>query len=646
MPRARRERVLAGFLKPVAILLFLVAFFVFYNAYLVDKSLEILNISLEETVNAQSAASIEDVSMLLRNALLNEVSKPDLDLTSITALDLASTIANESQSLHQLKTSQAAIQMVVKKKTDARFFLLQWLDRINHEMQRIFFFVEKMVMRLVKGAIEKPKPMVRYDLVRQAKELERSGSLEEARKAYAEFIGLNRGAEGIGLIITRLAFVEMKLGRYEEAKNSLAGVTSASNSTEIKVARNLKLQIDKLEKLQKERVEFTKRMASIQDPQELQQAYYQLGLMSMELYDLKGSQEALKKSIDLDPTSETADKARFNLGFAYKMASQIKESADIFTALSQKAVSSDYQTASAIQLASTKQLSGDFVGAAKLLEEVSKTSTSAVTAVMTQYGAGYVYLYNLNDLKQSQEAFEAAKRLAARDKNARIIEIQRYETVPLREYAFDLFEHGKFPEAKDAFMTVLKTDKNDAWSHSGLALIYQLEGDRQKAAEFAERGYKIEPDYYTTAALAYVEEQLEHLDRAVELNKRSIKDKSDYLYPYYNLGHIYLTQEKYQLAMNILKQGRELAVKLGKKFPLLQTNLGYSYFHLQEFDKAIEMFNEAIKIDPNLVDAWYDRALVYEEKGDKVSYERDMKRAFTLNPQFKDIKDRIAKQAA
>ena len=67
MARQQKNRLMGGFLKPVTILLFLVAFFVFYNAYLVDKSLEILNVSLEETANAQSATSVEAVSILLKS---------------------------------------------------------------------------------------------------------------------------------------------------------------------------------------------------------------------------------------------------------------------------------------------------------------------------------------------------------------------------------------------------------------------------------------------------------------------------------------------------------------------------------------------------------------------------------------------------
>ena len=111
------------------------------------------------------------------------------------------------------------------------------------------------------------------------------------------------------------------------------------------------------------------------------------------------------------------------------------------------------------------------------------------------------------------------------------------------------------------------------------------------------------------------------------------------------MGHIYITEEKYKEATDILKKGRDLAMKLGRNFALLQNNLGFSYYHLRQYDKAIKMFDEAIKIDPGLVEAWYNRALVYEEMGDADNYRRDIEQAYKINPKYKDLKSRINQAA-
>jgi len=192
----------------------------------------------------------------------------------------------------------------------------------------------------------------------------------------------------------------------------------------------------------------------------------------------------------------------------------------------------------------------------------------------------------------------------------------------------------------------LKTDEDDSWSYAGLGMIYLLEGERKKGYEMANRAYTINPDYYTSSALAYVEEKIGDPERAIQLNKKSIKLNSDYLYPYYNLGHVYIAEKKFKAAADILKKGRNLSIKLGLNFPLLPNNLGLSYYHLGENEKAIEMFNEAIKFAPTLADAWYNRALTYEKMGDKDKYLRDIRVVYRLNPKYKDIEERVHKKAA
>jgi len=158
--------------------------------------------------------------------------------------------------------------------------------------------------------------------------------------------------------------------------------------------------------------------------------------------------------------------------------------------------------------------------------------------------------------------------------------------------------------------------------------------------------FELQPDYYTASALAYVEEQKENLEEAIERNKESIKLKTEYLYPYYNLGHVYMTQEKYEDAIDILKQGRELAIDLDVHFPLLQNNLGYSYSQLKNYDEAIEMFSEAILLDETLTEAWYNRSLAHEYLGNISAYRADLGKVHELKPGYKDVKERRSRLAA
>ncbi len=648
--KVRTQKLARNILQPVFILLILVAFFVSYNVYLVDNSIETLKFSLEETATAQSPIAAEGVSLLLSNALISETPQKIADFKTFNILDFAASVAGEADSTRQLKSAGFAIEEVLAEKEKKRFVVLRWLDTANRYVQRFFYAVKQFFSSLFKKKQTKPIAIVKPELMREAKVLEKKGDFEGAKTAYEEFLLLNESVEGISFMQTRLAFIFMKLGNYAQANDLLSKILdSAANKTEVRIAENLKDQIKRMESLAGKRNQLEEEIKTITKVEDLQEAYFEVGRMNTELYDLKKAQEAFKKTIDLAPDSEIAQTARFNLGFAYKVANNIKASEEVFLKLSKGPVPNVLQVASSIQVASVKKIAKKFREAAQILETVSAEAEDVVTAAIAQFEAGYVYLFNLNDVKKAQEAFDRVSELQARNPNMRLLDTGHVGGVgqsALREYAFVMFEKGDFEKAKDAFETILKTDEDDSWSYAGLGMIYLLEGERKKGYEMANRAYTINPDYYTSSALAYVEEKIGDPERAIQLNKKSIKLNSDYLYPYYNLGHVYIAEKKFKAAADILKKGRNLSIKLGLNFPLLPNNLGLSYYHLGENEKAIEMFNEAIKFAPTLADAWYNRALTYEKMGDKDKYLRDIRVVYRLNPKYKDIEERVHKKAA
>jgi len=56
---------------------------------------------------------------------------------------------------------------------------------------------------------------------------------------------------------------------------------------------------------------------------------------------------------------------------------------------------------------------------------------------------------------------------------------------------------------------------------------------------------------------------------------------------------------------------------------------------LGQFDKALTLMNQVIKLAPDVAEAYYNRACIYCIKGDKSKALVDLKKAFSMNPQFK-----------
>jgi len=64
---------------------------------------------------------------------------------------------------------------------------------------------------------------------------------------------------------------------------------------------------------------------------------------------------------------------------------------------------------------------------------------------------------------------------------------------------------------------------------------------------------------------------------------------------------------------------------------LAYINRGVSYFHTEEYDKAIGDDTEAIRLNPSDADAYYNRGLAYKSQGKRRKAKADFARADHLN---------------
>jgi tetratricopeptide (TPR) repeat protein len=60
---------------------------------------------------------------------------------------------------------------------------------------------------------------------------------------------------------------------------------------------------------------------------------------------------------------------------------------------------------------------------------------------------------------------------------------------------------------------------------------------------------------------------------------------------------------------------------------LAYINRGVSYFHTQQYDKAIDDYTKAIHLNPNNADAYYNRGVSYQSKGKLRKAKADFRKA-------------------
>lgn len=752
------------FLIPLGILAAVVIFFLSYNIYLVDNSLEDLKFALNETAKAQTIAETGKLGVLLDDVLINEVSSLKLNSDNVTNLEFAKNLVSKGGMNTQLNDIDFLLNKLVKDKEKKRGAMLLAFDRMNEDLKRLSRFVTK---QLPAGAVS-PKAFKTADkidtsLLSQAKDFEAKWQLKEAISAYEEFITKYPAYQQMRVVKIQLADAYFKSGNQREAKRLYEKLVAESpQSSEAKLAEVLLVKVNDRTKRQSEKekinsviskllqsgpftkdyneldavesqiegfnnetqglianiakdvdtaakvvileadlsmldkarsfeegwmlkeaqaayeefiakypqykklaavklllcgvylksmqydklfsyyegiirdypysdeANLAKRLAAmtkdiisahqrrqtlveniskIKLTPELAQAYYNLGMMDIYLFDLKGAQAAFKKVIALAPNTDLARRAEFNLGWAYKFGGKFNEGITTFSRLTIKYPKDRLSLDSAYQIADSFYKSGRFREAAMNYENFTEKFADSPAAALAQLQTGYTYLYNLHDPLKASEAF---KKLKAKYPQTDTTDYSSGRLMPssersYRDYGFILLKDGKILQAKEAFKKAITINREDAWAYSGLGIAETLLILFDEGITSAKEGVKKSPDGYTPAALGFTYDTKENYLQSIEEYKKAIEKNPDYAEAHYNLGRNYIMMGWYDLAIQEFKE----AVRSNPMFAEAHINLGYAYWYKGRLVESEFEFKTAISYNKDLIESHYNLGLLY-----------------------------------
>lgn len=96
---------------------------------------------------------------------------------------------------------------------------------------------------------------------------------------------------------------------------------------------------------------------------------------------------------------------------------------------------------------------------------------------------------------------------------------------------------------------------------------------------------------------------------AIYLLQKSISLDPKYYKAYYNLGNLYLKDNKYNSAITNYK----LCLRYNRDFAYAWYNLGNAYFGLEDYKKAKSAYLKAISLKNNKPDFYYNLTLTYKK---------------------------------
>lgn len=115
-------------------------------------------------------------------------------------------------------------------------------------------------------------------------------------------------------------------------------------------------------------------------------------------------------------------------------------------------------------------------------------------------------------------------------------------------------------------------------------------------------------------------------------------DRTETAGTHINRGILYLRAENYDKAFDDFQS----ALKIVPNMPEAYVNRGNVFFHRRDYNAALADYTAAINGNTKqLYAAYYNRGLVHERMGNKAAAIEDFKQANTLNPSWQEPADKL-----
>ena len=142
-----------------------------------------------------------------------------------------------------------------------------------------------------------------------------------------------------------------------------------------------------------------------------------------------------------------------------------------------------------------------------------------------------------------------------------------------------------------------------------------------------------ERDYELWYILANISQDRGENLNAVFFLQKSINLNPDFDKAYYNLGNIYLSENRYNMALNEYRK----ALKRKKDCAYYHYNTGCAYLGLKDYKKAVSAFKKALFYKSDEPDFYYNLAFAYKN----LNKEKQMNKALE---KYNSLKDAAAEQ--
>ena len=199
---------------------------------------------------------------------------------------------------------------------------------------------------------------------------------------------------------------------------------------------------------------------------------------------------------------------------------------------------------------------------------------------------------------------------------------------------------GRFTEAEKAYQQLLNSgEQNESVLRALVELYIQTRQVSEAIDTLVALTEEVPDKLYYYARLAGLLDGLGQTDAAIGHYRRLLKRQPGLATAYFNVALLYKKGKRYSDALSAYEE----AIKYGiDDVQEVYSNLGVLYSEMRQREKAREMYERAINVDPTYVPALFNLAGLFEEAGERQQAMEFYERILSNNPGHWDSLARLA----
>jgi len=179
-------------------------------------------------------------------------------------------------------------------------------------------------------------------------------------------------------------------------------------------------------------------------------------------------------------------------------------------------------------------------------------------------------------------------------------------------------------------------NKELAAASRGIGEAYMQQGDYTTALRELLKAEQLDPkDHFVHNDLGLAYMAKKKMPEAISHFKKAIELKPSYTPARNNLGGAYLAVEEWDAAIATLREITKEALYATPQLPL--SNLGFAYFNKRDYNTALNYYREALKLQPDMVNALVGSGRTYLALNQGRQALRFLDRALQLSPKTPEI---------